>query len=119
MLTAAGESTVLISETVGIPCFAAASIAGCSAVAESAFVRMICAPCCTAALYCCTCSETADCDEAVVMMTFLSTSGLCLRNFGISFSTYAFHELDGADQTIATLYGGFPFGFQFAHWLAR
>src|SRR3954470_13908473 len=113
MLTAAGESTVLISETVGSPCFAAASIAGCSAVAESAFVRMICAPCCTAALYCCTCSETAVWEDAVVMMMFLSTSGLRLRNFGISWRTYAFHEFDGADQTIATLYGGLPFGFQF------
>ena len=84
MFTAAGELTVLISETVGIPCFAAASINGFIAVGEIAFVRMMSAPCWTAALYCCTCSATAVCEDAVVTMMFLSTSGLCLSHFCIN-----------------------------------
>ncbi len=56
------------------------------AVGERAFVRMMSAPCCTAALYCCTCSATACCDDAVVTMRFLSTSGLRFRKFWISLS---------------------------------
>ena len=109
---------MLIAETVGIPCLPAASIAGARAVGDSGLLRMMSAPCWIAELNCCTCSATACCDDAVVTIRFLSTSGLRLRNFWISRSAYAFHEFDGADQTIATLYGGLPFGFQFDQALA-
>ena len=108
----------MIAETAGIPCLPAASIAGASAVGESGLFRMMSAPCWTAELNCCTCSDTACCDDAVVTIRFLSTSGLRLRNFWISLNVYAFHEFDGADQTIATLYGGLCLGFQLAQALA-